>query len=155
MAIEIERKFLVNQSQWEQLLLPTPIRIRQGYISSQSDTTVRVRTKGENGFLTIKGKTRGATRPEFEYEIPLVDALELLANFCPAVLDKDRYELTVGQHTWEVDVFHGELAPLVLAEIELTDENEYVELPGWISEEVTHDPNYFNAKLIEKITKDL
>lgn len=151
MAIEIERKFLVKKELWNQLTKPTPTSIRQGYISKEASKTVRVRTKGDRGFLTIKGKTTGASRTEFEYEIPLADALDLLAHFCPVFLEKDRYELVVGQHTWEIDVFHGKLAPLILAEIELSDENESFELPEWISEEVTYDPQYFNAKLVEKI----
>lgn len=146
---EIERKYLVNESLWNQLVKPQPKKIVQGYLSNSDSLTTRVRIKNEKGYLTLKGKTVGITRSEFEYEIPLTDAQSLLDTFASKVLEKERYEITVGTHLWEVDVFHGKLAPLILAEIELSDEHETFELPEWVTEEVSHDASYYNVNLIK------
>jgi CYTH domain-containing protein len=149
--MEIERKFLVNESLWAQLNKPTPKRIQQAYLSNDSNCTVRVRTKGTKGFLTIKGKSVGISRSEYEYEIPLEEAEKMIAEFCAKVLSKDRYEIQFGKHVWEVDVFHGKLAPLIVAEIELGSEDESFELPEWVGKEVSDDVEYFNSRLILKL----
>ncbi|MGV3610036.1 MAG: CYTH domain-containing protein [Fluviicola sp.] len=147
---EIERKFLVSDAILDVVKYLQSKKIRQGYISDNDGKTVRVRTKGEKGYLTIKGKTVGISRDEFEYEIPFEDANQLLANFCAKVLDKERYELIVGEKKWEIDIFHGKLEGLKIAEIELESEEEEFELPGWIEKEVSSDVQYYNSKLIEK-----
>ena len=147
---EIERKFLVSDAISDVVKYLQSKKIRQGYISDNDGKTVRVRTKGEKGYLTIKGKTVGISRDEFEYEIPFEDANQLLANFCAKVLDKERYELIVGEKKWEIDIFHGKLEGLKIAEIELESEEEEFELPGWIEKEVSSDVQYYNSKLIEK-----
>jgi CYTH domain-containing protein len=149
--MEIERKFLVNESLWAQLNKPTPKRIQQAYLSNDSNCTVRVRTKGTKGFLTIKGKSVGISRSEYEYEIPLEEAEKMIAEFCAKVLSKDRYEIQFGKHVWEVDVFHGKLAPLIVAEIELSSEDEIFDLPDWVGKEVSDDVEYFNSRLILKL----
>lgn len=147
---EIERKYLVSDTISEVVKYLQSKKIRQGYISDEDGKTVRVRTKGDKGYLTIKGKTVGISRDEFEYEIPFEDANQLLANFCAKVLDKERYELIVGEKKWEIDIFHGKLEGLKIAEIELESEEEEFELPGWIEKEVSSDVQYYNSKLIEK-----
>ncbi len=147
---EIERKYLVSDTISEVVKYLQSKKIRQGYISDNDGKTVRVRTKGEKGYLTIKGKTVGISRDEYEYQIPFEDANQLLANFCAKVLDKERYELIVGEKKWEIDIFHGKLEGLKIAEIELESEEEEFELPGWIEKEVSSDVQYYNSKLIEK-----
>lgn len=149
--MEIERKFLVNAALWEQAEKPVPVRIQQAYLSDADACTVRVRTKGSKGFLTVKGKSVGISRSEYEYEIPIVEANQMIDEFCPKVLSKDRYEIAIGAHVWEVDVFHGKLAPLVVAEIELTHEDELFEYPEWIDREVSDDVSYYNSKLIQQL----
>jgi CYTH domain-containing protein len=148
--MEIERKFLVDHSLWEQIEKPKPKRIVQAYLVNTPEKTVRVRIKGVKGFLTIKGATKGITRSEFEYEIPLHDAQDLIDQFAEKVIEKERFEIPMGKHLWEVDVFHGKLEGLILAEIELQSEDEEFEIPVWVLEEVSHDPEYFNSKLIER-----
>lgn len=146
---EIERKFLVNDSVKDVLAHSESVSIRQGYILDAPDgKTVRVRTKGPKAFLTIKGKTTGISRTEFEYEIPVEDALHLLDHFCPKTLYKDRYKTEFAGKIWEIDVFHGNLEGLIVAEIELQSEEESFESPDWISEEVSDDKRYFNVFLI-------
>ena len=147
---EIERKYLVSDTISDVVKYLQSKKIRQGYISDNDGKTVRVRTKGEKGYLTIKGKTVGISRDEFEYEIPFEDANQLLANFCAKVLEKERYELVVGEKKWEIDIFQGKLEGLKIAEIELESEEETFELPGWIEKEVSEDVQYYNSKLIEK-----
>jgi adenylate cyclase len=144
MAIEIERKYLVTGDGWRQ---PCGQAISQGYLSLDKERTVRVRVSGEQGFLTVKGITKGASRAEFEYEIPVADARLLLDMCVGAVVHKVRHVLTYRDKTWEVDEFSGENAPLVMAEIELQDEAEPFERPPWLGEEVTSDPRYYNANL--------
>lgn len=146
---EIERKFLVNERIHDALAGLEPKTIRQGYILDAEDgRTVRVRTKGQKGFLTIKGASEGISRSEFEYEIPLADAVSLLDGFCPLVLEKERFAVTAGGKTWDVDVFHGKLEGLIVAEIELESEDESFELPEWIGKEVSDDVRYYNVQLI-------
>ena len=149
---EIERKFLVNEKLDSALQGVEGKAIKQGYISDKDGITVRVRTKGTKGFLTIKGKSEGISRTEFEYEIPYPEAEALLRDFCKRVLSKIRYEIRSGKHTWEVDVFKDKLEGLIVAEIELSDENEAFDLPEWVGEEVSDDPRYYNSNLIKTIT---
>ena len=145
MGVEIERKFKVKEG-----FRPTGIGIEmaQGYLSRDPNRTVRIRTAGIQGFLTIKGKTEGARRLEYEYEIPLAEARGLLALCEVPLVEKTRYRETVAGHVWEVDVFHGANAGLVIAEIELSSETETFVLPDWVGAEVTGLQRYYNAALI-------
>ncbi|MNE43583.1 CYTH domain protein [compost metagenome] len=147
---EIERKFLVNDELLDVVKYLQSKKIRQGYISESDGKTVRVRTKGEKGYLTIKGKSSGISRDEFEYEIPFEDANQLLQKFCPKVLEKERFDLIIAEKKWEIDIFHGKLEGLIIAELELESEDETFELPGWIQKEVSDDVQYYNSRLIEK-----
>ena len=149
--MEIERKFLVKEQLWEAIEKPSPSRIVQAYLVNSAEKTVRIRIKGTKGFLTIKGPTQGISRSEFEYEIPLKDAEELISTFAEKVIEKFRYEISFKNHLWEVDVFTGKLEGLYLAEIELNSEDEHFELPEWVGEEVSTDPNYYNSNLINKV----
>jgi len=146
MGQEIERKYLVDRSLWEDQEKPEGVYYRQGYILTDPEKTIRVRLAGDRGYLTIKGRTVGATRLEYEYEIP---GQELLDNFAVGELAKVRYTLDVKGKTWEVDAFLGENTGLLVAEIELEHEDESFELPEWIDEEVTGDERYYNARLTE------
>lgn len=145
MAIEIERKFLVVGDAWRQ---GAGTRYSQGYLNRDKHRTVRVRVAGEQAFLTIKGATQGASRVEFEYEIPLQEAESLLLLCDGPLIQKTRYLHHLGGFTWEVDEFFGDNAGLVVAEIELTSEDQAFERPDWVGDEVTHDPRYFNANLV-------
>lgn len=147
MAIEIERKFLVKSDAWREG--PAGERIVQGYLCRDEERTVRVRIKGEKGFLTIKGSSEGIARKEFEYEIPREEAEELLQICVPPLLDKVRYERRCGGHLWEIDEFAGENKGLIVAEIELEDEATEFEKPDWLGEEVSDDPRYYNACLAD------
>ncbi|MFT3822627.1 MAG: CYTH domain-containing protein [Chitinophagaceae bacterium] len=147
MALEIERKYLVQHNKWNAIEKPTGHRIRQGYILTDPEKTIRVRLKDDKGFLTIKGLTAGATRAEYEYEIPAKDAEELLDKFSESELAKVRYNISFGNKTWEVDVFTGDNDGLIVAEIELQSEDEQFALPGWIDKEVTGEAKYYNANL--------
>lgn len=146
MGTEIERKFLLKNDRWRSLAIGTPYR--QGYIACDRGRTVRVRTIGKEAYLTIKGATKGRSRPEYEYPIPLEDALEMLDTLCqPPLIEKKRYKINWGGLVWEVDEFDGENKGLIVAEVELTDENQVIEFPDWIGEEVSHDSRYFNVNL--------
>ncbi|MFT3992552.1 MAG: CYTH domain-containing protein [Luteolibacter sp.] len=145
MAIEIERKFLVANDGWRGGTEGT--RFSQGYLTNDPDRTVRVRVAGEKAFLTIKGRSQGISRAEFEYEIPVAEAVELLGMCLPTVIDKTRYVVEFSGLAWEVDVFHGENDGLIVAEVELDDENTVPDLPPWIGAEVSGDPRYFNSRL--------
>lgn len=148
MAKEIERKFLVNGDSWRQL--GEGILYRQGYIPSQG-ATVRVRVAGNQGYLTIKGPTVNFSRSEFEYPIPLADAQEMLDTLCDRpLIEKTRYKIEWAGLVWEVDEFAGANQGLILAEVELTDEAQQVEIPDWIGTEVTGDPRYFNSYLAKQ-----
>ena len=148
MGREIERKFLVIGDDWRQRATATTIR--QGYLCSLAERSVRVRVAGDRGTLTIKGMAIGATRAEYEYEIPVGDAEELLDGLCERPqIEKTRYLVENEGDTWEVDVFAGDNAGLTVAEIELEDEGQKVVLPDWIGEEVTGDPRYLNANLFK------
>jgi adenylate cyclase len=149
MGIEIERKFLVRNDRWQEGAEGT--LYRQGYLSADPGCTVRVRAAGTAGFLTVKGKTSGWSRLEFEYPIPLVEAVEMLNQLCTGpLIEKTRYERYYKGHRWVVDVFSGENQGLVLAEIELTDPGQTIPLPEWIGQEVSDDPRYFNVNLVRQ-----
>ncbi|HHH38215.1 MAG TPA: CYTH domain-containing protein [Sedimenticola sp.] len=147
MANEIERKYLVKNDGWREHVLSRQ-RMKQGYLASGERATVRVRIAGDRAWLTIKGATRGISRSEFEYPIPVADAEQLLSEMVEQpYIDKTRYRVQEGPHTWEVDVFEGENRGLVLAELELGSEDEPFDLPAWAGEEVSADPRYYNARL--------
>lgn len=146
--IEIERKFLVTSEAFKNDAI-TQNRIAQGYLSSVPERTVRVRIKGDKGFLTIKGisSESGMSRFEWEQEIPVDEAKKLLFLCEKGVIDKTRFEVKSGHHLFEIDVFHGENEGLIMAEIELNSENETFEKPNWLGEEVTNDSRYYNSYL--------
>ena len=145
---EIERKFLVTNTDFISESNSNN-RIVQGYLNSDPSRTVRVRIKGEQGFLTIKGKgnASGTTRFEWEKEIDVAEAEALLLLCEKGIIDKIRYEILVGKHTFEVDVFSGENQGLVMAEVELSNENDFFEKPKWLGNEVTGDKRYYNSYL--------
>lgn len=152
MGVEIERKFLVDV---EALELKNPITIKQGYIQTADNTVVRARIKGSKGYLTIKGQNVGATRLEFEYEIPVDEANEMLEKLClQPIIDKSRYEIMYGKHLWEIDIFYGNNEGLVIAEVELESEDEAFELPAWVKEEVTGEIQYYNNQLMKNPYKN-
>ena len=149
MAIEIERKFLLKSEAWREGAVPTPIR--QGYIFANDAKSVRVRTLGDLGFITVKSRRANSGTNEFEYEIPLEDARELLEVACEQpIIEKTRYARTDAGHDWSIDVFKGANSGLVLAEVELGAADESVTLPDWVGEEVTGDPRYLNANLYKQ-----
>jgi len=147
MGIEIERKYLVNKRKWEKLAKADGQYYRQGYISTDLRRTIRIRLAGNKGFLTIKGLSIGATRHEFEYEIPEKDAKELLEYFCTFYINKIRHKIYHTGKLWEVDEFLDDNEGLIIAEIELRDEGEKFSLPDWIDKELTGQEKYFNANL--------
>ena len=147
MGVEIERKFLVRDARWK--TLGQGMLIRQGYLSSHSDRIVRVRILDKEAVLTIKGRSKGATRGEWEYPIPLADAEVFLDTLCEKpLIEKYRYRIPHDGMTWEVDEFLGENAGLVVAEIELDAEDQAFSIPDWIGDDVTHDARYVNANLL-------
>ncbi len=149
MGKEIERKFLVIKEKWQ----PDSEgkQYRQGYLSTAKERVVRVRVADGKGFLTIKGKTEGFSRAEFEYEIPLKDAEVLLNTLCERpLIEKLRYQMEYEGTLWEVDVFLGENQGLVVAEVELKSETQSFVLPQWIGEEVSLDPRYYNVNLLKR-----
>ena len=147
---EIERKFLIKSTYFLKDLNGT--RITQGYLTTDKERTVRVRIKGSQAFLTIKAKSNdsGLSRYEWEKEIDLEEAQQLLLLCLPGVIDKTRYEIPIEKHTWEIDIFHGENNGLTLAEIELESETESFLKPEWIDKEVTGDVRYYNSYISEK-----
>jgi adenylate cyclase len=149
--MEIERKFTVDIEKWSKINKPKPHEIIQGYLLQSAECTIRVRLKNEQAFLTLKGKTIGISRSEFEYEIPKQDALSIIEQFTKKTLYKLRYEIKIGDHIWEVDEFKGKLAPLILAEIELKSESEQFEKPDWVLQDVSLDPQFYNSNLIDSI----
>ncbi len=145
MGVEIERKFLVEDSPWKG---QQGTLYRQGYLTTDPERTVRVRIAGDQGYLTIKGRSSGATRTEFEYPIPVADAEQLLEELCPQPqIEKIRYRLEFAGLTWDVDVFRGDNDGLVIAEVELEGSDQNIELPPWVGREVTGDKRFFNAYL--------
>lgn len=145
MGKEIEHKFLVQNDQWRTSEAGHPCR--QGYLYAGARGTVRVRVMADRAYLTIKGRATGITRDEFEYEIPPADAESMLSLCEGLIVEKTRFLVPHGRHTWEVDVFAGPNAGLVLAELELSDENEAFDLPPWVGENVSLDRRYANAYL--------
>jgi adenylate cyclase len=144
---EIERKFLVRNEAWREAAHES-IHFRQGYLSHERHCSVRVRSSGNRAWLNLKSATVGVERREFEYEIPLEDAQQILDTLtCKPLIEKTRHLVNVGPHTWEIDVFEGENAGLVVAEIELESVDEAFEKPDWLGEEVTFDPRYYNTSL--------
>lgn len=148
MPTEIEHKYLVNHTLWQQVVPDASKAVKQGYLSASQVSSVRVRVMGDQGFVTIKGKSTNASRLEYEYEIPLADAEEMLAKFCSQDIIKTRHYVQHGEHMWEVDEFHGLNSGLIVAEVELGSTDEHYELPEWIAENVTTDKRYSNANLV-------
>ncbi len=154
MGLEIERKFLLKDDAWR-ICAHHCERLRQGYLNSETYCSVRVRTTDDRAWLNIKGVTIGVQRQEFEYEIPLLDAHEMLDTLSrKPVIEKMRYFVNVGRHLWEIDEFESDNAGLIVAEIELKHPEEEFDKPGWIGEEVTHDVRYYNTNLSKHPFKD-
>ena len=150
MATEIERKFLVKNDLWQDAVV-SESRMKQGYLTSQGNASVRVRIANDKAFLNIKSATLGIRRLEFEYEIPLADADEMLSTVAEQpFIDKTRYHVKHGRHIWELDVFEGENLGLIVAELELESEDESFEVPPWSGEEVSGDPRYYNVSLVKE-----
>lgn len=148
MPPEIERKFLVEDESWRDHCRDS-MRIRQGYLAASAKASVRVRVSGDRAWLNIKGATVGISRAEFDYEIPALDAERLMDTLCARpLIEKTRYFVDHGGHRWEIDVFEGDNAGLIVAEIELASEDEPFELPPWAGEEVSQDSRYYNAALV-------
>ena len=148
MPVEIEYKFLVEGDEWKSFA-HNKTRITQGYLNSAPERTTRVRVKGDEAYLTIKGKNRSVTRLEFEYSIPVDHAEQLLLLCEQPLIDKVRYEIKVGNHLWEVDEFFGDNVGLIVAEIELSSEEDEFEKPNWLGVGVSGDTRYFNSALIK------
>lgn len=146
MGREIERKFLVVGEAWKQL--GPGVSYRQGYLSTHQERVVRVRTMGDKAVLTIKGASAGATRLEFEYNIPVEEADQLLDLCELPLIEKTRYKVEYGDLVWEIDEFIGVNEGLVVAECELESEDQEIEKPLWVGDEVTSDPRYYNANLV-------
>ena len=148
MGQEIERKFLLKSDAWRALAVGTTYR--QGYLNSAKERTVRIRTIGDKAFLTVKGPAIGLTRPEYEYSIPADDCNEMLDALAEKpLIEKKRFKVGHGGLTWEIDEFFGENQGLVVAEVELQREEQEFAMPAWIGEEVTGNPQYFNANLVK------
>ena len=154
MAIEIERKFLVENNDWRKAVI-TEAFYRQGYLANSEGASVRVRVANGKGYLNIKSMTLGIQRQEFEYVIPLAEAEEMLDGLCVGpLIEKVRYLVEHRGHTWEVDVFAGDNEGLIVAEIELKSEDEAFELPDWAGKEVSDDRRYYNVCLVQHPYKE-
>lgn len=148
MPFEIERKYLVKHDLWNALAKPKGEYYRQGYVVNEIFKTVRVRATENCGFITVKGKTDNpAIKPEYEYQIPKSEAIELLNGFTENNIEKTRFKIIYEGKTWEIDVFLGNNEGLIVAEIELNSLEESFQIPDWIDCEVTHEDKYFNANL--------
>lgn len=148
MPVETERKFLVKGTQWRSAARRATLK--QGYISNDARVAVRIRIADDQAFLTIKGAKSGISRLEYEYSIPVADAEELLASLClKPIIEKVRYTLDYSGLEWIVDEFAGENAGLIVAEVELEREDQPIDMPEWVGEEVTDDPRYLNANLVK------
>ena len=152
MAVETERKFLVSGDAWRSLGSPVPYA--QGYLARGNGVTVRIRIAGEKAFLTVKGPVEGISRPEFEYQVPIEDAREMLRLCNDPVIEKTRTRGPHGSHVWEVDEFGGENRGLIVAEVELSSPDEEVAIPPWVGDEVTGDPRYYNSNLAVRPYRD-
>ena len=146
MPVEIERKFLVKNEKWKNSV-KRRFSIKQGYLSLDPERVVRIRLKDQKGFLTIKGRSEGITRVEFEYKIPLEEAKQMLLLCKQPMIEKVRHEIFYKGKLWELDEFEGANKGLVLAEIELNNENDFFLLPNWVGVEVSKDPSYYNLAL--------
>ncbi len=153
MAQEIERKFLLKNNKWKTFATDRFV-IKQGYLNTDKERTVRVRVKGTKGFLTIKSKNIGMVRNEFEYEIPVRDAEQLILLCEQPIIDKTRYIIPKKDHIWEIDIFRGDNEGLAIAEVELTHPEQKIPIPRWIGQEVTGDPKYYNSSLVKTPYKD-
>lgn len=150
MGTEIERKYLVADTDEWRSGADDGDEIVQGYLSLDPDRTVQIRLRGDDGaVLTVKGRNDGPSRAEFEYDIPRGDAEQLLTLCIGSVIDKVRHRIDVDGRTWEIDVFHGDNEGLVLAEVELDDATVIPDPPPWVTEDVTDDPRYYNANLVQ------
>ena len=147
MGVEIERKFLVDHEKWQQVVKPAGTHYRQGYLLDDDHRTIRIRVTDKQGYITFKGATTGITRKEYEYKIPVEDGNELLNGFAISEVEKIRYRIEFTGKLWEVDVFAGDNAGLIMAEIELQHETEEFEHPGWVTIEVSDDERYYNSNL--------
>jgi adenylate cyclase len=149
MATEIERKFLLVSDEWRHLISRSE-SFRQGYLSSSKRASVRVRMADNVATLNIKGMTLGVQRPEYEYEIPLHDAVELLDALCERpLIEKTRHFIEFGGKLWEIDEFHGDNAGLIVAEVELDSPDEVIAMPVWAGKEVSHLERYYNVRLTQ------
>ena len=148
MGLEIERKYLVVNDQWRDAVV-SKSRLQQGYLANQANASVRVRVSDDRAWLNVKSTTVGISRHEFEYEIPLQDAREMLQHVAEKpFIDKTRYRVRHGEHIWDLDLFAGENAGLVVAEVELESESQPFELPPWVGDEVSDDTRYYNVNLV-------
>lgn len=153
MSLEIERKYLVKSNDYQSI--GKPVHIHQGFLSTDKDRVVRIRIKGDEAFLTIKGVSKGIARAEFEYPVPVADAEYMLENLClKPTIEKYRYKIDVEGFIWEVDEFLGDNEGLVVAEIELEHAEQKFPKPGWVGEEVTADKRYYNANLVKNPYKN-
>lgn len=154
MATEIERKFLLRDDSWR-LEANNEEFIRQGYLGGSDKSSIRVRIAGNKANINIKSATLDVTRQEYEYDIPLIEANELLDTLCDhPLIEKTRYHVHHGDHLWEVDVFSGDNEGLIVAEIELASADELFEKPDWLGDEVSNDPRYYNVCLVKHPYKD-
>ncbi len=147
MAKEIERKFLIKNENWK-TLVKSQIQIKQGYLNDDPNRAVRIRIKDQKGIITIKGKTTGFSRLEFEYEIPYPDALALLKLCNQPIIEKTRYHVFENDLLWEIDIFEGDNKGLQIVEVELDAEDQKVQTPEWVGQEVTDDSKYYNLSLM-------
>jgi adenylate cyclase len=150
MPLEIEHKYIVNKSEWLKLKPENSLAIKQAYLSTDPEKTIRLRTLGNSAFITIKGKTTNAVRKEYEYEIPISEANEMIELFGENVIEKTRHYIHYQDHLWEVDEFFGLNDGLMIAEIELTAEDEIYAVPIWVAQNVTEDAKYYNSYLIKR-----
>lgn len=150
MALEIERKFIVNDLYRQAIANCKSSEIIQGYLSTNPQATVRVRIVGNSAFITVKTRNLGCVRHEWEYSIPHNDAIQMLQQCHTATVSKTRYYVPIDGLVWEIDIFHGHNSGLVLAEVELPTEDCTVKLPPFIDREVTGDPRFYNSNLIPK-----
>lgn len=154
MATEIERKFLLKDDSWK-AMADEGNHYRQGYFSRPDKASIRVRLSANKAYLNIKSAELGIRRLEYEYEIPVADASEMLERLCVTpLIEKTRYLIKYAEHIWEVDVFEGDNAGLVVAEIELSSEDEDFQRPPWLGEEVSEDPRYYNVCLVKHPFRD-
>ena len=154
MGVEIEKKFLLVNDSWRKQVTKS-IQFQQGYLIGSDKASVRVRIEGDKSNLNIKGATLGVRRQEFEYSIPMAEARELLATLCAKpLIEKTRHYIESGDHVWEIDEFTGDNDGLIVAEVELQDENEAFEHHDWLGQEVSHDKRYYNSMLIKNPYKN-